>query len=81
MRENLDSKDLWSADEIALTEVRRFNQKLAWLPRFRIRNRVMPFVIQSLLRMSQIGGAYKLAKCGLQAENRVIALDDARVPV
>lgn len=77
----MDIKDLWSTDECVLEEVRRFNQKLAWLPRFRIRNRVTPLVIQSLLRVSQIGGAVKLAMRGLQAETRVIELGGASVPV
>lgn len=57
------------SDELALAEVMRFNQKLAWLPRFRIRNRFIPLVIQSLLRVSQVGGAAKLAMNGFKAEN------------
>ena len=45
--------DLWPASEQELAEMRRFNQKLAWLPRFKIRNRVTPRLIQALLRVSQ----------------------------
>ena len=44
---------LWPASEQELAEMRRFNQKLVWLPRFKIRNRVTPRVIQALLRVSQ----------------------------
>nr|WP_314568168.1 alpha/beta hydrolase fold domain-containing protein [uncultured Pseudomonas sp.] len=43
----------WPASEPELAEMRRFNQKLAWMPRFKIRNRVTPRVIQALLRVSQ----------------------------
>lgn len=43
----------WPASEPELAEMRRFNKKLAWLPRFKIRNRVTPRVIQALLRVSQ----------------------------
>ncbi|ASV38667.1 esterase [Pseudomonas sp. NS1(2017)] len=43
----------WPASEPELAEMRRFNQKLAWLPRFKIRNRVTPRLIQALLRVSQ----------------------------
>lgn len=44
---------LWPASEAELAQMRRFNQKLAWLPRFKIRNRVTPRLIQALLRVSQ----------------------------
>lgn len=43
----------WPANEAELAQMRRFNQKLAWLPRFKIRNRVTPRLIQALLRVSQ----------------------------
>ncbi|WP_426108266.1 alpha/beta hydrolase fold domain-containing protein [Pseudomonas sp. TWR1-1-4] len=43
----------WPASEPERAEMRRFNQKLAWLPRFKIRNRVTPRFIQALLRVSQ----------------------------
>jgi acetyl esterase/lipase len=60
-------------------QVRRFNKALAWLPRFRIRNRIAPMAIQALLRVSQLGGARKLARHGLRAETRVVG--EGRVPV
>lgn len=43
----------WPASEPELAQMRRFNQTLAWLPRFKIRNRVTPRLIQALLRASQ----------------------------
>lgn len=43
----------WPASEPELAEMRGFNKKLAWLPRFKIRNRITPRVIQALLRVSQ----------------------------
>lgn len=68
-------------DEPTLAEARAFNRKLAWAPRFKIRNRVMPLVIQSLLRLSQIGAAGALAKAGVAVERRFAEADGARVPV
>ena len=63
----------WPADEKALAQVRAFNRKLAWLPRFRIRNRLTPRLIQGLLRVSQVGGGAKqLRQHGLTAERRMI---------
>ncbi|MGA9704608.1 alpha/beta hydrolase [Pseudomonas sp.] len=44
---------LWPASEPERSQMRRFNKKLAWLPRFKIRNRVTPRLIQALLRVSQ----------------------------
>lgn len=43
----------WPASEPERAEMRRFNQKLAWMPRFKIRNRITPRLIQALLRASQ----------------------------
>lgn len=60
---------LWPAEEHELAQMQRFNQRLAWLPRFRIRNRVTPRVIQALLRSSQMVVGNKLLKHGLQAES------------
>lgn len=44
---------LWLASDAELAEMRRFNKKLVWLPRFKIRNRVTPRLIQALLSVSQ----------------------------
>ncbi|OPB01040.1 esterase [Pseudomonas fluorescens] len=43
----------WPASEPELAQMRAFNKKLAWMPRFKIRNRVTPRLIQALLRVSQ----------------------------
>lgn len=65
----------WSASEPELVQMRRFNKKLAWLPRFKIRNRVTPRLIQALLRVSQH------LKKGPVAENRLVGVGGAQVPV
>lgn len=64
-----------SLDEAALAEARAFNRKLAWLPRFKISNRVMPALIQSMLRFSQLGAAGKLRLAGIQVERRVVQVE------
>lgn len=72
---------LWPVSAAELAQVRRFNKKLAWLPRFRIRNRLTPRVIQALLRASQIGGADKLRKHGLKAQCTWASVGGVSVPV
>lgn len=72
---------LWPASERELVQMQRFNQKLAWLPRFRIRNRFTPRVIQALLRASQMAGAGKLLKHGLEAQSRWVSVGGVSVPV
>lgn len=72
---------VWPVSEQAVAQARRFNKTLAWLPRFKIRNRVTPRVIQALLRAGQLGGGRKLRKQGLLAEREVIGTGDAAVPV
>ena len=71
----------WLTSEHELQQLRDFNKKLAWLPRFRIRNRITPWLIQALLRASQIGGTSKLRKHGLNAHTKVMGIDGATVPV
>jgi len=70
----------WTGER-QIAQMRRFNQKLAWLPRFRIRNRLTPRLIQALLRGSQLGAANKLRKQGLQAQTSVVTVQGASVPV
>lgn len=77
----MEIRKLWPVGEGELAQVRRLNRKLAWLPRFRIRNRVTPLMIQTLLRVSQIAGGNKLARHGIRAERRVIGVDGVQVPV
>ncbi len=68
-------------DASALDEARRFNRKLAWAPRFRIRNRVTPLLIQGLLRLSQLGGDRKMARAGIDVAWQTAHADGATVPV
>lgn len=70
---NLGNKTPWPQGERELAQVRAFNRKLAWLPRFKIRNRLTPRLIQALLRVSQLGGAGKLRKQGLGAQGKRLA--------
>jgi len=78
---NSASKTLWSASKQDLEQVQAFNKKLAWLPRFKMRNRFTPRLIQGLLRVSQIGGDRKLHKQGLSVENQIITVGNVSVPV
>lgn len=69
-------------DEATLEDARQFNRKLARLPRFRVRNRVTPLLIQSLLRLSQLGADRKLARAGIRIEQDfAAAADGVRVPL
>jgi acetyl esterase/lipase len=77
----IDINDPWRSDREALQQVQRFNRFLAWLPRFRIRNRLTPRLIQALLWLAQKLGPDRLAPYGLQAENRRVAMQGDSVPV
>ncbi|MCF5706395.1 alpha/beta hydrolase fold domain-containing protein [Pseudomonas syringae] len=77
----MDSTNPLSFSEQERAQARQFNQKLARFPRFKVRNRVMPVLIQSLLRVSQIGGAGKLSRHGLQAEKKIVSFDNVPVSV
>jgi acetyl esterase/lipase len=68
-------------DDETLAEARRFNRLLDWAPRFKIRNRLMPMAIQSLLRLSQIGADRKAARAGIRVERRLAQADGVSVPV
>lgn len=65
----------WSASEPELAQMRAFNKKLAWMPRFKIRNRVTPRVIQALLRVSQ------KVRRQHPAQTRLISVGGQQVPV
>ncbi|KRP67607.1 alpha/beta hydrolase [Pseudomonas orientalis] len=56
---------LWPASEAELAQMRRFNQKLSWMPRFKVRNRVTPRVIQALLRTGQRFKKAPVVECRL----------------
>lgn len=68
-------------DAATLDEARRFNRKLAWAPRFRVRNRFLPMLGQGLLRASQCGADRRLARGGVQVERRFAAIGKQRVPL
>jgi acetyl esterase/lipase len=69
----------WPQGERELDEVRAFNRKLAWLPRFKIRNRLTPRLIQALLRVSQVSGTRKLREHGLTAEQKMLGNVPVRI--
>ena len=68
-------------DRATLDEARRFNRTLAWLPRFRINNRVMPLALQSLLRLSQLPPDRTLVRAGIRPQQVIAHADGLRVPV
>lgn len=76
----MSTPNRWVLNEQALAQLQRFNTTLARVPRFRIRNRLTPRLIQGLLRMSQLRGD-KLHKHGLAAEKKRIGVDGISVPV
>jgi len=67
--------------EADLQAVRRFNRRLARLPRFRIRNRFTPRLGQALLRLSQLGADRKLKGRGIRPEQHVADAGGLRVPL
>jgi len=68
-------------DAATLDEAARFNRKLAWAPRFRVRNRLLPMLGQALLRVSQAGANGRLGRQGIRVEQRIAEADGLRVPV
>lgn len=72
MREKDLADNTLEFSEGDLAQTRRFNRKLAWLPRFRIRNRLTPRLIQALLRVSQMVSKDKPVKHGLQVQSTVV---------
>ncbi len=68
-------------DDDTLEDARSFNRKLQWAPRFRINNRVLPLLVNSLLRLSQLGADGKLARDGIRVMRVTAYADGLRVPV
>jgi len=68
-------------DQDTIEEARRFNRKLAWAPRFRIRNRWTPRLAQALLRLGQLRPEPSLARVGVRAEQALALMDGLRVPL
>jgi acetyl esterase/lipase len=72
-------------DDATLAQARAFNRKLARAPRFKVRNRFTPLLIQSLMRLSQVAAGFgmrrRLARAGIRAESMTASADGLRVPV
>ncbi len=71
----MDIEQGWCRGEQELAQLRRINTALAWLPRFRVSNRITPLAIQALLRASQLGSVIKTAKHGLRIETSSVYVD------
>ena len=68
-------------DDTTLDEAARFNARLARAPRFGMRHRFMPPLVQGLLRLSQIGADRKLRRAGLRVEMRMVEMGGVKVQV
>ena len=68
-------------DDQTLNEAKRFNARLARAPRFGTRYRLMPPLVQGLLRLSQVGADRKLRRAGLQVEMRMVEMGGVKVQV
>ena len=68
-------------DDTTLDEAARFNARLARAPRFGMRHRFMPPLVQGLLRLSQIGADRKLRRAGLRVEMRMVEKGGVKVQV
>jgi acetyl esterase/lipase len=68
-------------DDEAIEEARRFNRKLAWAPRFRIRNPWTPRLGQALLRLAQLMPERHLKRAGIRVESATATMDGLRVPL
>jgi len=68
-------------DDAMLDDARRMNARLARLPRFGMRSRLMPLLIQGLLRLGQLGADGKLRRRGLSVERRVVSKGGMTVPL
>jgi acetyl esterase/lipase len=68
-------------DEATLQQARAFNRKLAHAPRFKVRNRFTPMLVQALMRLSQLDADRKVARAGIRVESMTASVDAMRVPV
>ncbi len=68
-------------NDTTLDEAARFNARLARAPRFGMRHRFMPPLVQGLLRLSQVGADRKLRRAGLQVEMRMVEMGRVKVQV
>lgn len=70
-------------DDDMLDDARRMNARLARMPRFGMRWRLMPPLVQALLNLSQLGADRKLRRrgIGVGVERRTVAHDGVPVPL
>jgi acetyl esterase/lipase len=68
-------------DDDMLDDARRMNARLARMPRFGMRWRLMPPLVQALLNLSQLGADGKLRRRGIGVERRTVAHDGVWVPL
>lgn len=68
-------------DQSDIAEVQRFNRILRRSPRFRIRNRLVPIMIQSLLKLSQLGSDRHVKAAGLRVEQTFAGIGSHKVPI
>ncbi len=61
--------------------VRRFNRVLKYMPRFKMRTRFSPLVIQSLLRLSQAGADKRLVRSGVRVQTLTVQSGGVAIPV
>jgi len=64
----VETNQSWSFDAAQIEQAERFNKTLSRLPRFRIRNRVTPMLIQTLLRAGQLASSLKPVRHGVAIE-------------
>lgn len=60
-------------DDTDLIEARRLNLQLAKAPRFHIRNRLTPVLIQTLLSLSQTGSDRRVRRQGVRVHDRTVS--------
>jgi len=68
-------------DEPMLADTRRFNRLLAWAPRLKVSNMIVPRIGQVLLRLVQIGADGRMRRRGLSVERIVVQADGLMVQV
>jgi len=73
--------DTLAFDDATLQEVRGFNRKLDRMPRFGMRYRALARPLQLLMRLAQAGADRRLARAGIDAEQRRVSAEGVRVRI
>ncbi|WP_163264318.1 alpha/beta hydrolase [Chelativorans alearense] len=68
-------------DPADITEARRLNRKLAWMPKFRPRGRIKAFLMHGVMRMGQLRPQPYLQRLNVDVEMREVTFDGGRVRV